>query len=241
MIRHGGPTGPAPLGWEDDRYDPGGTSGSIPGAAGDTREVPDVNGGESSAPLSGFEAAFWGDCGNTYHEEQKQIAYATRMGLRPEWGGAHPPTFDLGGRSVMDMGGGPVSLLLKCVNRGGCVVIDPGKFPAWVAARYEHCGIMFWNGKAEELDVEGAAHFDETWIYNALQHVDDPAKVIANARALTDTIRIFEWVDVPAYDGHPHELTTDFLNECLGAEGYTVHVDESGAVGRAYYGVFRTT
>ena len=187
-----------------------------------------------------YEMDFWQDCANTYHEEQKQLAYAPRMGLRADMGGAHPPSFDLGGRSVMDIGGGPVSLLLKCVNRGGCVVVDPGKVPAWVAARYEECGIMFWNGKAEGIDVEGAAHFDEVWIYNTLQHVEDPAQVIANARKLADTIRLFEWVDVEPYEGHPNELTTDFLNECLGASGYTVNVDDAGAVGRAYYGVFRT-
>lgn len=186
------------------------------------------------------ESAWWGDCGNTFHEEQKQLVYAPRMGLRPFWGGAHPPTFDLLGASVVDLGGGPTSLLLKCVNRGGCVVIDPGKFPAWVAQRYEECGVMFWNGTAEGIDTEGMAHFDEAWIYNTLQHVEDPEKVISNAREVVSKIRIFEWIDVDPYDGHPHKLTEDSLNKWLGGTGFTVQLNESGCVGHAYYGVFMT-
>lgn len=186
------------------------------------------------------EDAWWGSCASTFHEEQKQLAYAKRMGLRADWGGAHPPTFDLAGASVIDIGGGPVSLLLKCVNRGGCAVVDPGRFPSWVTQRYEACGIMFWNGKGEEMDVEGMARFDEAWIYNTLQHVEDPEKVIANARAVSDIIRIFEWIDIPPYPGHPHLLTEAFLNRCCDTMGFVSQISETGAVGRAYYNAFRS-
>ena len=188
------------------------------------------------------ETAWWSDCGNTWHEEQKQFAYAKRMGLRAQWGGAHPPTFDLEGRSVLDIGGGPVSLLLKCVNRGGAVVADPGKWPPWVLERYRACGIDYWPERAEELEYSSSVdRFDEAWIYNVLQHVDDPALVIENARAWAHTIRVFEWIDIPPYPGHPHELTQERLDFWLGSKGYTATLNESGAVGRAYYGVLATT
>ena len=185
-----------------------------------------------------YEMEFWGDCANTFHEEQKQLVYAKRMGLAAQWGGAHPPFFDLAGTSVIDIGGGPVSLLLKCVNRGGCAVVDPGRFPSWVGQRYEECGVMYWNGKGEEMDVEGMAHFDEAWIYNTLQHVNDPAKVIANAQAISDIIRIFEWVDLEPYPGHPHLLTKELLEGWLGAPGFVSQLNENGAVGTSFYGVF---
>lgn len=185
------------------------------------------------------EDAWWGDVGNTFHEEQKQLVYAARMGLRAIWGGAHPPVFDLGGASVIDIGGGPVSLLLKCVNRDGCAVVDPGRFPSWVAQRYEQCGIMFWNGKGEEMDVEGMAHFEEAWIYNVLCHVDDPALVIERARGVASTIRIFEWIEQDPYPGHPQRLERKALESWLGAPGFVADLNEDGAVGRAFYGVFR--
>lgn len=181
------------------------------------------------------EAGWWGTCGSTFHEEQKQIVYAPRMGLLADWGGAHPPTFDLSGRSVIDIGGGPVSLLLKCVNRSRAVVADPGVFPQWVLGRYEACGIEFWRTNGE--DISGYT-FDEAWIYNTLQHVIDPEQVIRVARELASTVRLFEWIDLQPYDGHPHMLTKEALDGWLDTSGFTVHLNESGAVGHAYYGVF---
>ena len=184
------------------------------------------------------ESEWWGDCGNTLHEEQKQIVYAKRMGLQPDWTVGHPPVFDLRGRSVVDIGGGPVSILLKCVNRGGCVVVDPGRFPAWVMQRYEECGVMFWNGKGEEIDVAGVAHFDEAWIYNTLQHVGDPEEVISRAREIASTLRIFEWIDIESYDGHPHKLTQELLEQWIRQPGFSASINQDGAVGRAFYGVY---
>lgn len=190
--------------------------------------------------MSSFdETAWWGDCASTLHEEQKQLVYAKRMGLRADWSGAHPPTFDLEGRSVLDIGGGPVSLLLKCVNFKEATVADPGEFPEWVIARYKHCGIHFSQKRGEDLAFSpGHGDFDEAWIYNVLQHVDDPARVIENARAWASTIRIFEWIDIDPYPGHPHRLTREGLDGWLGAPGFVANLDEHGCVGTAYYGVF---
>lgn len=182
------------------------------------------------------EAAWWGDCANTWHEEQKQFVYAARMGLQANWSTAHPPTYDLLGRSVLDIGGGPASLLLKCANRGFSVVCDPSDFPPWVFARYEYCGIGLWHGPAEE--ITGGPHFDEVWIYNVLQHVQDPSKVISIAKDYGELIRIFEWIDTDPYPGHPHRLEREVLDEWLGGFGFVTQLNDSGAVGRAYYGVF---
>lgn len=182
------------------------------------------------------EDAWWGSAVNTFHEEQKQLVYAPRMGLVPNWDCAHPPTFDLGGRSVLDIGGGPCSLLLKCVNLGCAVVLDPGEWPAWVEMRYAAHGVVLIRrpGEAPELDDE----FDEVLIYNVLQHVDDPKLVVANARAAAKTIRIFEWIGIEPYDGHPQRLEQAWLEHWLGSPGYIAELNQDGAVGTAFYGVF---
>jgi hypothetical protein len=196
--------------------------------------------------MSDYELDFWNDCANTLGEELKQLVYARYMGLTVEPGGPGP-VIDLKGKSVLDIGGGPVSLLLKCLNRGEAAVLDPGKWPSWVETRYSLGMIEHWRWNAEEgvPDYE-PPHFDEAWIYNVLQHVDDPELVIANARKAADLIRIFEWLDVPAYEGHPHELKADELLGYLGLswaqfDRYTIRdVNEDGAVGRAFFGVFPT-
>jgi len=177
--------------------------------------------------VNSYEVAFWNDCTDTGGEERKHFVYALLMGI----------TFDLEGGSVIDIGGGPVSMLLKCRNRGDCVVADPliGEFPGWVRERYRENLIEPWRIRGEDVDVTG---FDEAWIYNVLQHVDDPEQVCANARRAADLVRIFEWIDIPAYDGHPHELTQGSLDEWLGGNGMTVTLAEDGCFGRAFYGVF---
>ena len=185
--------------------------------------------------MSFDEGAWWGDCSNTFHEEQKQLVYAPRMGLRPIWDCAHPPSFDLEGRSVIDIGGGPVSLLLKCLNRGRSLVADPVFWPGWVIRRYEDCGIEFWAMAGESIS---GYSFDEAWIYNVLQHVTDPELVITNAKSIAQTIRVFEWIDIEPYAGHPHLLTEALLDVAFGGKGFVANLNENGAVGKAYYGVF---
>jgi hypothetical protein len=187
--------------------------------------------------MASFDSEWFGTCANTYHEEQKQLVYASRMGLFASWNCAHPPTFDLGGRSVIDIGGGPASLLLKCVNFSRACVLDPASYPQWVWDRYSECGIAVWRIEAEEMEAE-TREYDEAWIYNVLQHVRDPRRVIANARAIAKHIRLFEWIEQDPYPGHPHRLEREQLDEWLGGRGFVAKLDESGCVGTAYYGVF---
>ena len=171
-----------------------------------------------------FEAGFWGDCANTYAEETKQIAYARVMGLVPgTWeAGEAWPWWDLQGASVVDFGGGPTSLLLKCVGLGTAIVVDPCPYPDWVAARYEAHGVTLVPEMGEDFSGGG---FDEAWCYNVLQHVSDPRMVTESIKAAAPRRRVFEWIDVKPHPGHPHELKAHLLEEWYGAEGQVVLLD----------------
>lgn len=202
-----------------------------------------------------WEAEWWGDCTNTFGEEAKQITYAHRMGLENVPRDGHWPVYDLGGRRVIDLGGGPVSMLLKCVNRGDpCLVVDPLDAPDWVERRYDAADITLIPKPIEE--IEDRVAFDEVWIYNVLQHVQDPQRCVEIARELGKRVRIFEWVNVPVSPGHPHVLTELELGTWLGMDaeelaalgprngrnaGASLHTEqldgENGCVGRAFYGV----
>jgi hypothetical protein len=179
-----------------------------------------------------FEKAYWGDCCNTYDEETKQFVYGRLMGLRQTHYG-----FDVAGKRVLDIGGGPSSLLLKAVNLSEGKVVDPIVYPQWTVDRYASKNISVSVSLGEEIEEEG---WDEVWMYNCLQHTVDPAKIIRNALRAAPIFRIFEWVDVPAHDGHPHELTEVSLNEWIGQPGCTTNLSEFGCYGRAYYGCFQT-
>ena len=183
-----------------------------------------------------WEKTWHGSCVNSYYEEEKQLVYAQKMGLVCTRSPKTPYRFDMRGTSVLDIGGGPTSLLLKCVNVRG-KVIDPLHFPDWVLARYALVGIEFECMPAEHIDELG---WEEAWIYNVLQHTKDPQHIIANAQQAAKLIRIFEWIDTPPNIGHPHRLTEQWLNEMLGGEGRVEQLNGQGVCyGKAYYGVFK--
>jgi len=188
-----------------------------------------------------WESDWWGNCIDTFGEECKQISYAYRMGLVNKPRGEKWPSYDLEGKSILDIGGGPVSMLLKSVNAGRMVVVDPCNYPYWVSQRYEEAGIEYIVGAAE--DIGPGIHvglFDEVWIYNVLQHVRDPELIIQNAKAVAPKLRIFEWINIPSCPGHPHELKAHLLQQWIDA-GYGAVEQmngENNCYGTAFYGEF---
>lgn len=164
-----------------------------------------------------FERDWWGTCQNTYGEETKQLFYAKLMGLEMKHDGVHSPYhIDAKGMYILDIGGGPISLLLKCNNLAYGKVVDPCPYPAWVAERYAEARIDYVKKSGESIDDSG---FDEVWIYNVLQHVEDPELIIKNALRAGKVLRIFEWIDIPPHEGHPHMLTAEKLDEWIGKKG----------------------
>jgi len=182
-----------------------------------------------------FEHEWWGTCQNTYGEETKQLIYAKLMGLVATHDGNSPFSFDMNGKSILDIGGGPSSLLLKCRNLKEGWVMDPCPYPRWVAERYNAARIIYMQLRGETLGPKA----DEVWIYNVLQHTQDPEKIIKNARKLAPVIRIFEWINIPPHEGHPHMLTYENLNQWLGHKGLVGDLNgEGNCHGEFYAGVF---
>lgn len=190
-----------------------------------------------------WEKEWHGTCQNSYGEETKQLLYADRMGLKTFHDGKSPFNFDLKGKSVLDIGGGPVSLLLKCENGRHLVVSDPLPVPNWVKERYAAAGIIFYEIKGEDLlkereEFNSKLIFDEVWVYNVLQHCDNPQKVIENAKKAGKIIRIFEWIQTEVNEGHLHCLTEEKLNEWLDGVGKTEVLNLPTLKGKCYYGIF---
>lgn len=190
-----------------------------------------------------WERRWWGNCINTFSEEAKQITYAHRMGLvmfkHPEFYETWP-LYDMQGKSVVDIGGGPCSLLLKTHNLGNATVIDPCEYPSWTLSRYADAGVAVERLAGEHPITQA---YDEAWIYNVLQHVRDPEKIIANALRCSKVVRIFEWIDRGTGIGHPQALTAERLNTALALDAATAGKTENmqgenACWGMAYYGEF---
>ena len=183
-----------------------------------------------------FEAGWWGNCCSTYIEETKQLIYAQRMGLSTCDYKGYFPVYDLRYKSVLDIGGGPVSMLLKTIKGSRLTIIDPCQYPDWVKERYSSHHIHLIRKPAEEYVALDP--FDECWIYNVLQHVEDPEKIISNAKRYAKRLRIFEWINFPPHLGHPQMLTSTNLDKWCGGVGMVEELNVNSCVGTAYYGIF---
>lgn len=188
-----------------------------------------------------WETSWWGNCLNTYGEEEKQVLYASRMGLHIYHDGRSPYNIKTDGKDVVDIGGGPVSMLLKAPDVGRAGVVDPLVVPTWVLSRYSDAGISFWNIPAEHFISTSFPHrFDEAWIYNCLQHTDDPGLIVRNALENAKVVRVFEWINTRVNEGHPHSFTEEGLDEMFGGVGKTERLNgQANCFGDCYYGVFK--
>jgi SAM-dependent methyltransferase len=184
-----------------------------------------------------WERQWWGECLNTYFEEEKQFTYARLMGIPLVHDGKSGYEFNINGY-ILDIGGGPTSMLLKAPRAKG-VVVDPCEYPLWVYSRYTSAGIVWRKEKGEDIDKTGLKDFDLTLIYNCLQHVENPEKIIKNAFSISKEIRIFEWLETGVAKGHPQNLTEKDLNDWLGGVGKTENINEGQCHGLCYYGIFK--
>ena len=178
-----------------------------------------------------FEANYWGNCCNTFDEEQKHFVYGHFMGLTLEHYRIVTPKI-----RILDVGGGPVSMLLKTTELEEGLVVDPLRYPYWTVLRYGMKNISVKVKSGEDMTERG---WDEVWLYNCLQHTIDPERIIQNCLKAAKVFRVFEWLDIHPHEGHPHMLTESAMNDWIGQKGQTVKLDNvRGCTGNAYYGVF---
>lgn len=139
--------------------------------------------------------------------------------------------------SVLDFGCGPFSLLQRFPAKRA-VAVDPLDFGEFEKL-YSDANIERVIACAEDYD---AGEFDEVWIYNCLQHVKDPMRILQNASRIGKRVRIFEWTFIPPYQGHLHMLTPSMLKMPF-ANWTVVHeangfLNHDGLNGNYFVGVF---
>ena len=195
------------------------------------------------------EAGYWGNCNSAvaWGEFVKHEMEAREMGLFSDYGD-ECAELKMQGKSVLDIGGGPVSMTLRCYDAGQLVVVDPCNYPRCVARRYDRHEINFLRAAGEDLDkcfLSDGTLFDEVWMYNLLQHVQDPEKIVQNALARvspTGCLRMFEWLYIPADVCHPHVLTPEgLLNWARGSTIVRIGLPrlvEHGCNASAFVGIF---
>ena len=194
------------------------------------------------------ELSFWGDCVNTLGEEMKQLTYAQYLGLELFHDGNTPFNLYFNDEPALDIGGGPVSLLLKAKRQSApLTVADPCAYPMWTIMRYQEAGITYLRQRGEDLDMLPADFYGTVLMYNVLQHTEDPQKIFNNIHKTLKpgaTFRFFDWINTPTNIAHPISLQFDDIAGMLKTAGFDaqrlqqVDLNENHAVGTAAYGVF---
>ena len=107
-----------------------------------------------------WESDWWGNCTNTLTEDLKQMTYTRLMGLEFTNRDGHL-VIDLKGKSVVDIGGGPTSILLKCINFSYATVVDPCDYPKWTEDRYNYAHIDLLKLPGEQVNKQIKTKNDE--------------------------------------------------------------------------------
>jgi hypothetical protein len=128
------------------------------------------------------------------------------------------PLFDIQGLSakkVIDIGGGPLSGILHFQNFTGTVV-DPIAFEDKWIERYKEHGIDYIQSPAEEfLENYKGPLYDEVWMYNCLQHVINPEKILNNLWRVSNVLRISEPCNTAVDTWHPHSFSCMYYLEAF--------------------------
>jgi len=148
--------------------------------------------------------------------------------------------FDLKGKSVIEIGPARMPTLTYCSGYSPSYIIEP---LAWLGSDewFNPKGIQFIREPAEDAIMPVV---DEVWIFNLLQHVMDPVKIIEKSKAAAKTIRFFEPIDTTTDDAHPHILTKQFFVDMFGNDCVKDYVGGHGGQGfhgaDCSYGVYES-
>lgn len=125
--------------------------------------------------------------------------------------------FDIAGsgsvNKVLEVGCADVPMLyfVKCKNAHICEPM-PSKLLNNIC--YEN-DFTQHSCKFEDMP-EPAELFNEIWLFNVMQHVQDPEKFIEKAKRIGRTIRFFEPIDWPIEIYHPFSYTIDDYKRWFG-------------------------
>lgn len=115
---------------------------------------------------------------------------------------------DLQGKNIVEIGPADFPALGYCRNLGdGCLIIEP--MPSEYLKRF---GLKISTSMAEDAYYKA----DEVWLFNVLQHVVDPYKIVERAKVQADVVRFFEPINYGINECHPWNLIIEMFKDWFG-------------------------
>lgn len=119
---------------------------------------------------------------------------------------------DLKRKSIIEIGPADYPALEYCENYSQSFVIEPMP-SSHLANLIEDKPIKLITEKAEGFKFPEC---DEVWFMNVLQHVQDPVKIINNAKKSAKLIRFFEPINYSTDKMHLHEFNLAWFKSHFG-------------------------
>ena len=145
---------------------------------------------------------------------------------------------DLQGKSVIEVGPGRISSLLFCKNFSKSYVVEPTDYDG-IDHLYLNSNIEILKQRAEECEMPKV---DEVWLFNLMQHVQDPDKLIDSCKKAAKVIRFFEPIDLPTNNEHPFSFSREdfvgYFGDCV--KNYVSIGEPNFHSANCVYGVFKT-
>jgi hypothetical protein len=112
---------------------------------------------------------------------------------------------DLNNKTILEIGPARVSALLYCNNYGPSFIVEPTKYDD-TEHLYINKDITFIRDLYEDCE---SPIVDEIWLFNVLQHIQNPDLFIDKCKKSAKIIKFFEPINTPIETHHPHSFTFD--------------------------------
>lgn len=173
-----------------------------------------------------------------------QPQYMDSLFIKNDYFDSRDLSLNFRGLKVLDVGGGPSSILLRS-NKNHSelhdgfsegVVIDPVKISEHQKLRYEYFGVRFIQDMAENITkYYSENYFDECFIYNCLQHVEDPIRILDGITKVSKKIRIAEPIHIPTDKCHLHTFTEDYFANYFDNDKWEIEMQNIVTIGVRHY------
>ena len=155
------------------------------------------------------------------------------------------PKTSFKGQTIVEVASGSVPALMMVEGAKRKVAIEPlMDSEKWKPQREacEAAGVEIVADAYEYVDIDASVGVDETWLFNALEHVIDPAEQMKTAMETSQRVRLFEATNgLPPSTAHPHTITKELIESVMGEFGQVYiggSIKENFHQADCYYGTW---
>ena len=133
------------------------------------------------------------------------------------------PKVDFKDKTIVEVAAGSVPALMMVEGAKRRVAVEPlMSTDLWKPQREacEAAGVEVVADAYEYVDIDASVGVDETWLFNAMEHVIDPVEQMKKAMETSQVVRMFEATNgLPPSTAHPHTITKELITSVMGDFG----------------------